>query len=168
MKDHITYKEIDTNETATLESENEGVPEQRRVPWKYEETTLLSHTYFNDFNIWEALIRKGLITGKVEINEDQVNRLCNPVLEDNNNSLVHHMSQHNIKNLYKIFQKTQIGDTYNLKSKRFPIFLNFDGKSQLDLALKASDIESFKFLIVQLIQIQNGFESSHLVDSWLV
>ena len=35
------------------------------------------------------------------------------------------------------------------------------------MAIDNFDFESFEYLLSQMIQLQNGFESAHLVDSWL-
>ena len=67
-----------------------------------------------------------------------------------------------------VFQGSSIVETRNDANKRYPIFLNFDGKSQLDLALEDSDFDSFQFILAQAINIQQGFESAYLVDSWLL
>ena len=50
----------------------------------------------------------------------------------------------------------------------FPFFLNFAGQSPLDIALQKYDLHSFQFLIDQLIQVQECFDSSHLVDNVLI
>ena len=134
----------------------------------YTETTLLCLTYNNDFTIWEALIRRGLLQREVEISDSQLDRICNPVLADDNNSLLHKMSQHSIKDLNKLFAKTAIAEHFNQQNKRYPLFLNFDGESPLDLAMKSFDFESFDYLLQQTIALQDGWESSHLVDSWLL
>ena len=139
-----------------------------RVLRYYEEMTMLTLTYNNQFTIWEALIRQGLLHGRVEINDGQLQRLTNPVLSDNNENLIHKLSRHHLPHLTKVFQGTSIGETRNDANKRYPIFLNFDGKSQLDLALEDSDFDSFQFLLAQAINIQQGFESAYLVDSWLL
>ena len=139
-----------------------------RVLGPYEEMTMLTLTYNNQFTIWEALIRQGLLHGRVEINDGQLQRLTAPVLSDNNESLIHKLSRHNLPRLTKVFQGTSIGETRDDANKRYPIFLNFDGKSPLDLALDYSDFDSFQFLLAQTINIQQGFESAYLVDSWLV
>lgn len=55
----------------------------------YEETEFLCLAYNNDITIWEALIRKGLLQGQVEITDNQLDRICNPYLGDNNNNLLH-------------------------------------------------------------------------------
>ena len=113
----------------------------------YTETTLLCLTYNNDFTIWEALIRRGLLLREIEIADSQLDRICNPCLADDNNSLVHKMSQHSIKDLNKLFAKTSISDHFNQQNKRYPIFLNFEGESPIDLAMKSFDFESFDYLL---------------------
>jgi hypothetical protein len=45
---------------------------------------LSRHLYFDDFNIWEALIRDALVEGRLEINDYQLVRVLTPVLYDNN------------------------------------------------------------------------------------
>ena len=46
----------------------------------YYETTFLCQTYNNNFSIWESLIRKGLLNSDVDINDNQLDRICNPAL----------------------------------------------------------------------------------------
>ena len=69
---------------------------------------------------------------------------------------MHHMSHHSLGQLQQIFARTSIGENFsNQKSKRFPIFLNFEpkmngegyGRSQLDIAIDAYDFESFNHLL---------------------
>ena len=119
----------------------------------YEETPLLCVTYNNAFTIWETLIRKGLLEGTVEITNNQLDRICNPVLGDRNNNLLHHMSEsHRFKELEMVFNKTNLKNFVKTKSKRFPIFLNFDNKSPLDLAIDQFDFESFQLLLRTAIE----------------
>ena len=99
--DYIYYNCQSTNVT-------EGWVDIQRYPEDYYENTILCHTYNNNFNIWESLIRKGLLKGDVEINDNQLDRICNPALQDNNRSPIHHMSHHSLKKLKKIFTKTSI------------------------------------------------------------
>lgn len=56
------------------------------------ETTLLCLTYNNNFTIWEAMLREGILKGNVEINDNQLDRILSPVLGDNNDCLLHKMS----------------------------------------------------------------------------
>jgi hypothetical protein len=51
---------------------------------------------------------------------------------------------------------------------RFPIFLDFDGKSPLDYALQQVDLDSFKFLLQQLILYQQGHHCTYLLDGFLL
>ena len=86
----------------------EGWVDIETYPEDYQETTILCHTYNNNFTIWESLIRKGILRGDVEINDNQLDRICNPAIQDNNRSPIHHMSHHCNKKLKKIFSKMSI------------------------------------------------------------
>ena len=78
----------------------------------------------------------------------------NPVLSDNNENLVHKLSHHNIEKLHQIFSGTDAGISQeDLDQKRYPIFFNFDGKSPIDMALDASDFDSFHLLLNKTIDI---------------
>ena len=86
------------------------------------------------------------------------------------------MSHHSHKRLQKVFTHTSIFDNFCMqKCKRFPLFLDFEqrsdsgyGRSQLDIAIDNFDFESFKILLKGLIQLQNCYESSHLVGNWII
>ena len=54
------------------------------------------------------------------------------------------------------------------KHRRFPIFFNFDQKSPLDIAIDQFDMESFDLLLRVTVELQEGWESSHLMLSWLL
>ena len=78
--DYVQEKELSKTEKLVFE--------------KYEEKEFLCLAYNNDFTIWEALIRRGLLEGKVQITDSQLDRICNPYLGNNNNSLLHKLSYH--------------------------------------------------------------------------
>ena len=61
------------------------------VPEKFEVNDCTYFLYANDFNIFESLIRDGLINGSVEISNEQLDRICNPVLADKNRNLIYHL-----------------------------------------------------------------------------
>jgi hypothetical protein len=48
-----------------------------------------------------------------------------------------------------------------------PFFLNFDGKSALNIAIEARDFASFSILLAQFVRYQNRPESALVVDNWL-
>ncbi len=50
----------------------------------------------------------------------------------------------------------------------FPIFYNFFGVSQITIALAAHDKKSFYKLMFVLINMQDCFESSFLINSWML
>lgn len=62
----------------------------------YKEYFVITHFYNNDFNIFEALIRQKILTREIEISDSQIERICNPVLSDNNKNLLHHLSYRRI------------------------------------------------------------------------
>ena len=113
----------------------------------YIETTLLSQHYFNNYTIYDSLIRKGILQRKVEISDSQLDRICNPCLADDNNSLIHKLSCHTIVELKKLFTTTSIADYFNQSNKRYPIFLNFKNESPIDKAMDSFDFESFEYLL---------------------
>ena len=107
-----------------------------KIDYNYIMTPLLSLTYNNSFTIWEALIRKGLLEGTVEITNHQLDRICNPVLADLNCNILHRLcEERRIVELNQVFYKTDIGRFISQKHKRFPIFFNFNKKSPLDICL---------------------------------
>ena len=83
--------------------------EGKVVHLNYDEFTILTQTYDNQFTIWECLIRERLGEGSIEIDENQLHRLINPVLSDNNENLIHKLSRHNLPKLRKIFDGTSLG-----------------------------------------------------------
>ena len=129
----------------------------------------MSFTYNNSFTIWEALIRKGLLEGTVEISNYQLERICNPVLADKNCNILHHLCEdRKIDELKKIFSKTDLHRFVSLKYKRYPIFFNLNYKSPLDIALDQFDSESFDLFLRVIVEFQEGWESSHLITTWLL
>ena len=84
--DHIKTRFI------TIKDSQTGRKESVEVYSGYAETTILCQTYNNNFTIWEAMLRDGILKGKVEINDHQLERILSPVLGDNNDSLLHKMS----------------------------------------------------------------------------
>ena len=54
----------------------------------YKEQISMTVFYSASFDIFEALIRRGLMNNEVEITSHQLNRICNPVLEDQNQNLL--------------------------------------------------------------------------------
>lgn len=129
-----------------------GPPEDGNVIVDYKEYFIATHFYNNDFNIFEAIIRSKIILNEIEISDTQLERICNPVLSDNNKSLLHHLSYRRLSSLQKLFDKTNIGDYGKSIDKRFIFFLDFEGESPLDKAIKKVDIDSFKLLLCYLIE----------------
>ena len=83
--------------------------------------------------------------------------------------MLHKWASQSYMKLQDLFTKTSISGKRNSKKvKRFPFFLDFDGKSPLDYALANYDLQTFQVLIVEMINIQDCFESSYLVDSVIV
>jgi len=50
----------------------------------------------------------------------------------------------------------------------FPIFYNFLGETQIDIALNGQDFDSFLRLVKLLVDQQNCIESSFLIEKWLL
>jgi len=57
---------------------------------------------------------------------------------------------------------------YKADKKMFPIFYNFFGVSQISITLAAHDKKSFYKLMFVLINMQDCFESSFLINSWML
>ena len=64
--------------------------------------------YFDDFNIWEALIRDALVEGRLEINDYQLARVLTPVLYDYNQNLIHHLSYNKKEKLAEILEMPSV------------------------------------------------------------
>lgn len=104
-------------------------------PVDYKEYWIVNHKYNNEFNIFEAIIRNAIIAEKIAISDTQLDRICSPVLSDNNKSVLHHLSYRRFNNLQTLFLKTNISDYINTAEKHFYFFMDFDGKSPLDFAI---------------------------------
>lgn len=50
----------------------------------------------------------------------------------------------------------------------FPVFYNFLGETQIDIALNGQDFDSFLRLVKLLVEQQNCIESSFLIEKWLL
>ncbi len=57
---------------------------------------------------------------------------------------------------------------YDVEKKMFPIFYNFYGETQINIALLAHDNPSFYKLLDIFVKMQACLESSFLVNSWLL
>lgn len=57
---------------------------------------------------------------------------------------------------------------YNVEKKMFPIFYNFFGETQINIALLAHDNASFYVLLDTLIEMQSTIENSFLINTWLI
>lgn len=100
--------------------------------------------YSASFDIFEALIRQGLIGNKVKITSHQLNRICNPVLEDQNQNLLFQMAQGPPRQLKILFEKTSIAKYFNYKTKRAAFFKGFNnGQTAFDIALDKCEYQTF-------------------------
>ena len=50
----------------------------------------------------------------------------------------------------------------------YPIFFNFFGQSQIELALEATDYESFYILIELLLSYQDSIKNSYIINSFFI
>jgi hypothetical protein len=126
---------------------------------------MLIMMYLIDINIWDMLIRQGLINGTVEINSQQTERIIYPVLCNENKNLLHIFSRNNFKALEEIFLKCEIEDCLNKSQKMFPLFKDFKNMSPLDYAYEKKNIKMVNFLLKKMIEFQDGFESQHLLTT---
>ena len=76
-----------------------------------------------------------------------------PAISDNNNNLLAYISYINIDNLKKVLNMPMFEQFYRKEKKMFPIFFNFFGESQLNMALLANDHESFYRLQVLFVKM---------------
>ena len=147
---------------------HEDCRDEKSLAIDYKEYFILQQKYNNNFNIFEAVIRDSIIKERVQITEDQIHRVLNPVLSDNNRSILHHLSARRLPTLQKLFSFTKLREYVSDREKRFIFFLDFENKSPLCYALNNFDLESFKFLLQQLVEYQNTHFSSYLLDNWLL
>jgi hypothetical protein len=116
------------------------VLKENGLPTGYNHMEIFFVLYSTDFNIFDSVIREGLMHRKVEISNNQLNRICNPVLADKNRNLLFHLvKSHGSKSLIKLFEKTKIADYFNLSTKRFAFFWDFDRLTVFDTALDNKD-----------------------------
>jgi hypothetical protein len=90
------------------------------------------------------------------------------VLSDNNNNLLHHFSYNHLDSLEMIVEMPGFESYYDVEKKMFPIFYNFYGETQINIALLAHDNPSFYKLLDIFVKMQACLESSFLVNSWLL
>lgn len=57
---------------------------------------------------------------------------------------------------------------YKKIEHRYPIFFNFFGQSQIELALEATDYESFYIFVTLLLKYQDSIKNSYMVNSFLI
>jgi len=133
-----------------------------------DESSLIKNLYFLDYNIFESLIRDGMLQGQIPITHDQLRRFLTPVMTDHNNSLMHHFSYNHLEQLETIIEMPGFEDYYKVDKKMFPIYYNFFGETQINIALLAHDNDSFYRLLAILIKMQSCIESSFLVSNWLL
>jgi hypothetical protein len=73
------------------------------------ETTVIQHLYSLRTSIFDSLIRRALIKGILATddyqlnNKYQISRIIDPVLNDHNRNIIHHLSSFKYKKLRKIF-----------------------------------------------------------------
>lgn len=60
-------------------------------------------------------------------------------VDDKNQNMLHYWARDSKTKLRELFMKTSIAVRDNLSSKRFPFFLNFEGKSPLCYVLDKND-----------------------------
>jgi hypothetical protein len=96
---------------------------------------MLQLLYFSDFCIFEALIRKGLVSGQVEIADHQIKRILYPVMNNKNKSLLHHFCENNnLISIQKVF--LNIEKHHRKQNNIAPFFIDFEkGRSAIDIAL---------------------------------
>jgi hypothetical protein len=97
-----------------------------------------------------------------------MNRFLTPVITDHCNNLLFHFCYNSYEKLEKIITMPGFEEYYISSKKMHPIFYNFFGQSQITIALMAHDNKSFYKLLDVMISMQNCFESSFLVNSWLL
>jgi hypothetical protein len=131
----------------------------------YKENTMLIMMYLIDINIWDMLIRQGLINGTVDISSQQTERIIYPVLCNENKNLLHIFSRNNFKALKEIFLKCELEDCLDKSQKTFPLFKDFKNMSPLDYAYEKKNIQMVYFLLKKMIEFQDGFESQHLLTT---
>ena len=133
-----------------------------------DESGLVKNLYFLEYNIWESLIRDGMLQGNIPITHDQLSRFLTPVMTDHNNNLLHHFSYNHLDQLETILEMPGFEEYFNTEKKMFPIFYNFFGETQINIALLAHDNPSFYKLLDAFVKMQSCIESSFLVSTWLL
>jgi len=83
---------VHTDDFVTVKPDDEGNQ-------GYDETILVRHCYLNDFTILEAMIRDALVEGRIEVTHHQLERVLAPVMSDNNNNVIHHLSFNNLERI---------------------------------------------------------------------
>lgn len=90
------------------------------------------------------------------------------MLYDNNQNLIHHLSFNKKEKLVEILEMPSVAMFYNKIEHRYPIFFNFFGQSQINLALEATDYESFYILQELMLAYQDSIKNSYMVNSFLI
>ena len=129
---------------------------------------MIRHLYQNNYNIWESIFRDAIATERLQITYDQINRFLSPVITDHGNNLLFHFCYNKPEKLEEIINLPGFEEYYKSDKKMFPIFYNFFGVSQIKIALAAHDNKSFYKLMFVLINMQDTFESSFLINSWMI
>lgn len=86
------------------------------------------------------------------------------MLSDHNNNLIHHLSFNKKEKLEEILAMPGVQKYYSKYEHCRPIFFNFFGQSQLDLAFEATDYETFQVLIDVLLLYQESITHSYLIN----
>ena len=91
-----------------------------------------------------------------------------PVIGDYNRNLIHHLSKNQHDLLEQIIEMPGVESFYSQQLTKTPIFFNFFGQTQLQLALNARDQESFYSLMELLLTHQNNMRNAYLVSPFLI
>lgn len=104
---------------------------------------MIRHLYQNNYNIYESIFRDALATERIEITYDQMPRFLSPVITDSGNNLLFHFCYNHPDKLEEIINQPGFEKYYRADRQMFPIFYNFQGVSQMTIALAALDYASF-------------------------
>jgi hypothetical protein len=140
---------VHTDDFVTVKPDDEGNQ-------GYDETILVRHVYLDDFTILEAMIRDALVESRIEITHHQLERVLTPVMSDNNNNVIHHLSFNNLEKIESILEMPGVDHYYGRNNDQYPIYFNFLGLSQINLSLKARDFKTFYLLLDILMDYQDN------------
>ena len=86
------------------------------------------------------------------------------MITDHGNNLLFNICFNQEEKLESILSMPGFEAYYIKEKKMYPIYFNFFGQSQIQLALRAHDNKSFYRLMDVMIKNQSGLESSFLVS----